>query len=198
MAYASLAEVRALDVLTGNETTYPDAALTEGIAWAEQVIDDACGTSFEAKAFSVTVAGNGTAAVRATHADGFPVLHIQSITSCSVDGVAVADVSGWAGWPDGLVRRDSGVFTVPTVGPNVVLAGTAGVTAAAPVDIAWAARTLARQYVLDLESKVPKRELTAGEGGGFGPIAHAGGRMRPTNLPDVNAVLGRHNHKSLL
>lgn len=195
MAYASLAEVRALDVLTGNETTYPDAAINEGIAWAKVAIDDYCGTSFEYDAFSVTLAGSGTARIRALHGDGHPVLYIQTFSSASVDGTAVSDVSGWGAYPDGLVVRDSGAFTAPTVGPNVVIAGTAGVTSAAPADVAWAARTLARQYVLELESKVPKRELTSGESAGFGMMAQAGGVGRPTNLPDVNAVLSRNRHR---
>lgn len=198
MAYTDLATVRALDVLVGNEATYPDAALTEGIAWAKQVIDDYCGTSFEADAFTVTVPGTGSRGIRLVTLEGYPVLFIRSITSATVDGVAVSDVSGWEAYPDGLVVRDTGSFPRPTVGPNVTVSGTAGVTTSAPADIAWAARTLARQYVLELYSKVPKRELTAGEGGGFGPMAHAGGVGRPTNLPDVNARLKRHRHRGLL
>lgn len=198
MAYASLAEVRALDVLTGNEATYPDAALTEGIAWAKAVIDDYCGTTFEADAFTVTVPGTGARSVVLRDAAGYVLQHIQTITSATVDGTAVSDVTGWEAYPDGLVVRDTGTFPVPTVGPNVTVSGTAGITSAVPEDIAWAARTLARQYVLELESKVPKRELTAGEGGGFGPIAHAGAHGRPTNLPDVNARLRRHRHRPLL
>ena len=200
MAYASLAEVRALDALS-DDTIYTDADINEGIAWAEQVIDDYCGTSFEAKAFSVTLAGSGSAELLVTHTDGYPIQFIQSITSCSVDGTAVADVSGWGFYPTGVVVRDSGTFTAPNstlAGPNVAIAGTAGITAAAPDDIAWCARTLARQYVLELKSKVPKRELTAGEQGGFGPIAHAGGVGRPTNLPDVNAVLSRNRHRPVV
>ena len=197
MAYTDLATVRALDTLVGNEATYPDAAITEGIAWAKAVIDDYCGTSFEAEAFSVTVPGTGTKYLRPTWPDWYPVLFIQTITSCSVDGTAVSDVSGWGVRGGSVVVRDSGTFTLPTVGDNVVLAGTAGLTEV-PADIAWAARTLARQYVLDLNSKVPKRELTSGESAGFGMMAQAGGIGRDTNLPDVNVRLQRHRHRPLL
>lgn len=197
MAYTTLADVRALDTLVGNETTYPDAAITEGIAWAKVVIDDYCGTSFEPEAFTVTVPGTGTAHLRPTWPDGHAVLFIQTITACTVDGTAVADVSGWGVRDGSVVVRDTGTFTAPTVGDNVVLSGTAGV-AAVPADIAWCARTLARQYVLELNSKVPKRELTGGESSGFGLMAQAGGIGRPTNLPDVNARLARNRHRALV
>lgn len=199
MAYTTLAEVRALDVLTGNEAVYPDAALTEGIAQAKRVIDDYCGTTFEYEAVTATVEGNGTSTVLARHDDGYPVLFVQSVTSATVDGVAVADVSGWGAYPDGRVVRDSGVFAKPTVGPNVVLVLSAGITSSPPTDIAWAARTLARQYVLEQYSKVPSRALSmTSDSGSYEIRAQAGGVGRPTNLPDVNAVLSRHRHRPVV
>lgn len=198
MAYTTLAEVRAMDVLTGQETVYPDAALTEGIAQAKRVIDDYCGTSFEYEAVTATVEGSGSSTVVATHDDGYPVLFVQSVTSATVNGAAVADVSGWEAYPDGRVVRDSGTFPVPTVGPNVVLVLSAGITSAAPDDIAWCARTLARQHVLESYSKVPSRALSmTSDSGSFEIRAQAGGVGRPTNLPDVNAVLSRHRHRPL-
>jgi hypothetical protein len=188
MAYATVAEVRALDGLA-DVTVYPDATLQQGIDYATKLIDDYCGTSFEAKAFSVTLDGTSNYAI------GTGVMFIRSITSVIIDGVA-QNVANFLGRREGyVVRTDGEVFPFSLWGSNIVIAGTAGVTTTPPDDIKWAARTIAREYALSLHSRVSARALNLTNEFGQIVLAQPGGQGRPTGMPDVNAVLNKPANK---
>ncbi|MGO1050739.1 hypothetical protein [Crossiella sp. CA198] len=64
-----------------------------------------------------------------------------------------------------------------------------------PVAIRWAVRTIARQWLVDLHSRVPDRMLSLTTEFGTTSLAQAGGAWRPTSLPEVNAVLGRYRDR---
>jgi hypothetical protein len=189
MAYATVAEVRALEGLA-DTTVYPDATLQQGIDFATGLIDSYCGTSFEAKSFSVTLDGNSNFVLPTG------VLFIRTITAVTINDVAEPP-GNYYGRSSGLVvRGDGGLFPYSMFGANVIIAGTAGVTETPSTEIKWAARTIARQYALDLHSRIPSRALTIqSESGKIEFRAQAGGQGRPTSLPDVNAVLNRNKHK---
>jgi hypothetical protein len=192
VAYATVAEVRALDGLA-DVTVYPDATLQQGIDYATALIDGYCGTSFEAKSFTVTLDGNSNAAILT------PIMFIRTITSVTVDGISV-NVANVYGRSEGyVVRKDGDLFDYSDYGANVVISGTAGVTTTPPEEIKWAARTIARDYCLSLHSRIPSRALTIqNEFGQVEVRAQAGGPGRPTALPDVNAVLNKswNKHKA--
>lgn len=189
MVYATVADIRALDGLS-DTAVYPDATLTSGIAFATDLIDDYCGTSFEAKAFSVTRDGTGRIDLY------LGVLFVASLTSVLIDGSSVP-VGSFLARPEGVLVRTDGIFTPSLYGLNVIVAGTAGATATPAEEIKWAARTIARQYALELHSRIPSRALqVSNELGQFEMRAQAGGQGRPTSLPDVNAVLNRNKHKA--
>ena len=188
--YTSIAEVRAMNGMD-DVTAYPDATITEAINFAEELIDHYTGTSWVAKAFSVTLTGNGSSGIR-LHTNLVPLLFPLTITAATIDGVAVPSFAGWALYPEGLIIRDTGSFGSSTVGRNIVIAGTAGAATTAPKDVAWAARTLARQYVIDLVSRIPDRALQIQNDFGSVQIAQASTHPdRPTSLPEVNARLAR-------
>lgn len=188
MPYATVADVRALDGLA-DVSVYPDAVLQDGIDYATELIDGYCGASFEAKSFSVTLDGNGRMAIVTG------VLFIRTITSVTIDGIAQS-AADFVGRPDGVVVWKGGYFIAQPWGQNVVIAGTASFTTTPDEDIKWAARTIARQYALDLHSRIPSRAISVtNEAGSFEVRAQAGGPGRPTSLPDVNAVLNRNKHK---
>ncbi|WP_371800893.1 hypothetical protein OHA38_20465 [Streptomyces sp. NBC_01732] len=63
---------------------------------------------------------------------------------------------------------------------------------APPETIRWCVRTLARQYCLDLVSRIPDRALQLQSEFGSIQLAQAGGTWRPTSLPEVNAHLNRY------
>lgn len=185
MAYTTLSDVRALPKLQ-DDTAYTDAAINEGITWAKTLIDDVTGTTFESTAHTITLTGNGTDTIFTAIPD------LLTVTSCTIDGVAVSDVSGWVVLPGGLVRRDTGVFTYTAPGKNVVLAVTAGFSSV-PADISWAAKTLARWYVLRLNSEAPDNAISIQTAGGDFRLNAQPGKYGPTALPEVNAVLKRRN-----
>jgi len=189
--YASLAEVRAIDGMDDTDT-FPDATVNEAIAYAEELIDRYTGTSWVYKDFSVTCDGTGTRSIILRDDEERIVLNPRSLNNVTVDGVVVASVTGWGLHPDGRVVRSEGVFDTSTVGRNILIEGTAGLTSVAPADIAWAARTLARQYALDLVSRIPDRALQIQNDFGSVTLAQAGNHPdRPTSLPEVNARLAR-------
>jgi len=189
MAYTNLATVRAMEGMS-DSTNYPDASINDGISWAKTLIDEYTGTSWEADAFSLTIDGSGTSRLTLTDPfDGRRILFPRSITSCTVDGTAQT-YSGWALFPEGFVLRDEGTFTYTYPGRNVVIAGTAGITTSVPDDIAFVARTLARQYVIDLISRVDDRAVMMTTELGSIRLAQPSTRY-PTGLPQVDAILNR-------
>jgi hypothetical protein len=189
LAYAVIADVRALDGLS-DATVYPDATLQAGIDYATALIDGYCGTSFEAKAFNVTLDGSGLMV------QYVGVLFIKTLTSVTIDGVAqtLGDI---VPGPHGVIWHKNGIFTAWWWGQNVNVQGTAGVTTTPPEDIKWACRTIARQWCLELHSRIPSRAIQlSNEAGQFEVRAQAGGPGRPTNMPDVNARLNANKHKA--
>lgn len=190
MAYATDAEVRALEGLE-DETVFPAALVAEAIAFADLQVDTITGTSWEHKPFTRTLDGNGRQSLHLPS-----LVFPRSLTAVTIDGAALAPTD-WAGWvltEEGYVLRDTGTFPLRWPGQNVTVSGTAGVTTAPTPDIAWCARTLARQYLLDLVSRVPDRALSIQSDFGQISLAQAGAKGRPTSLPDVNAILMRHVH----
>jgi hypothetical protein len=187
MSYAIVSEIRALDGLA-DVSVYPDATLALGIDFATKLIDRYCGTSFEAKAFSITLDGNGASYIPT------PVLFIRSITSVSFDGVGQV-AADFVGREEGIVVSKVGVFPFSPFGSNVVIAGTAGFTTTPDEDIKWAARTIARQYALSLHNRVDGRALQVSNDTGTFILAQPGAQGRPTELPAVNAVLNANKHK---
>jgi len=184
MAYTNLADIRLASKLS-DTVVYTDALLTEGISWATSIIDEFTGTSFESKAHTVTVDGNDTDRVWVDVAD------LISVTSATVDAVAVASVAGWVVRPGGIVTRDTGIFTSAVQGRNVVIVLAAGATTTVPADIELAARQLSRWYVLKLVSEAPDNAIQVTTAAGDFRINAMPGKYGPTSLPEVNAVLLR-------
>ena len=184
MAYATVAEVRALPDLS-DDVTYPDALLQEGIDVATDTINTYCigpAGSFAPAPFRVVTTG----AASGTVWTGVP--GIRSLTKVILDGAEVEDLSGWRWTSTGLVFMPALV----SARHEVVVEGEAGLFDVAPPAIRWACRTLAAQYAKDLASRIPDRATQVQSDFGQVNIAQAGGPGRPTSLPDVNAVLVRY------
>ena len=200
MAYTTTAILRALNGI-GDITVHPDADLAEAALYAKEVVDRYTGTSFgdvttpAYDAFTITMDGNGSNKIRLEDFEARPVMYPRTISSITIDGVADSGIT-YVLNATGVIQRSSGVFSVGSNGgQNVVIVGTAGAYDTPPSDIAWAARSIARYWVLQLQSRMPDRALnmTTPEGN-FEVRAQAGGVGRPTPMPDVNAVLNRHRH----
>lgn len=183
MAYTSIANIRAVSGMEDVEV-WPDADLTSAITYAEALIDDYCGTSFEYKAFSETVDGSNSEVLRLS------TLYPQTLTSVTIDGDAQV-TTGWSLRPEGIIVRDTGTFPYSTPGLNVSVSGTAGRTSAAPSEIALAARSIAISYLRMFEERIPERALSVQSEFGQIMLAQPGAPWRPTEFPTVNALLNR-------
>jgi hypothetical protein len=205
MAYTTQAELRALDGL-GDSTVHSNALLDEAILMAKNTVDRATGTSFgdvttpAYDAFTITLSGNGSTCIRLLDDEGYPILFPRTISSVTIGGVADSGIT-YVLQPNGTAVRSSGVWSAnSTGGENIVIVGTAGRADDASVDsladIRWASRSIARNWTLNQESRLADRalNLTTPEGS-FEVRAQAGAPGRSTNLPDVNVVLNRHNHR---
>lgn len=190
MAYSTLAEVRAMEGMS-DTVNFSDADIEAAIVMADLLIDEYTGTSWEVKPFSITVSGSGKSRLTlADPYDGRRILFPRSITSCTVTGVAQTDIATYALYPEGYVIRDEDAFTYDHPGLNVTIAGTAGITTVAPADIAWCSRTIARQHVIDLVSRVEDRAVMMQTELGTIRLQQPGAKY-PTGLPQVDAVLNR-------
>lgn len=177
MAYTTLSEVRALDGLD-DESLFPDSALNDAIAYAEELILDYCGP-WAPTSITLTFQGSATDVVT------LGVSGVRSLDSLTVNGTSA--VSGASVTFDGVLT----LAEVAYADDLIVVTVTAGYQSTAPERLSWAARTIARQYVLDLARRTPDRALSVASEYGTVQLAQAGGPGRPTNLPDVNAVLQR-------
>jgi len=183
LSYTTVADIRAVAGMEDVEA-WGDALVTDAITYAEAVIDDYCGTSFEHKTFTETHDGNNAGRLM------LDVMFPQTLVSVTVDGVA-ADTTGWALLPEGYIVRDDGIFTYSHPGRNVVVAGTAGVTSSAPEEIALAARGIAIAYLRQMEDRIPQQALSVQSEFGQVMLAQPGGHWRPTEFPAINTLLNR-------
>lgn len=176
---ATVAQVRALEGLD-DTTVFPTATLEEAIDFAEELIDDYCGSMFVQRL--AVVSRPKTTAYRTSILLDRPF--VQSLEWVQVDGVDAT--ASYELVDDRLYATSGYIATDPMVyayvhGPS-----------SAPSGIRWAARTIARHYALNLVSRIPDRALSIQSDFGQVQMAQAGGMQRPTAFPEVNAELNRH------
>ena len=188
--YATPAEVRAMDSILGEATTFPLADLIDAIDYSAAVIDDYTGVSWVQRYHRLVLNGTDTDTIR------LPVMFPTTLLSASVDGSALssAKIAEVAMFDDGLLQRKSDLWDYTDPGNLVVIEVEAGVGTVAPNDIRGAARTLARFHLLEQVSKIPSQAISVQSE--FGQIQLAQpGMNRPSPLPDVNVILNRHRHR---
>ena len=188
--YATPAEVRNMDSILGEATTFPAADLVDAIDYSAAIIDDYTGASWVQRYHHFTLNGTDTDTIRV------PVMFPTTLLSASINGSALSasKISEVALFDDGTLQRKSDLWDYTTPGNLVVIEVEAGVGTVAPNDLRWAARTLARYHLLEQVSRIPDRAISVASE--FGQIQLAQpGMNRPTPLPDVNVVLNRHRHR---
>ena len=188
--YATPAEVRAMDSILGEATTFPLADLIDAIDYSAAVIDDYTGVSWVQRYHRFVLNGTDTDTIR------LPVMFPTTLLTASVDGSALssAKIAEVAMFDDGLLQRKSDLWDYTDPGNLIVIEVEAGVDTRAPNDIRWAARTLARFHLLEQVSKIPSQAISVQSE--FGQIQLAQpGMNRPSPLPDVNVILNRHRHR---
>ena len=189
--YATPIEIRNMDSISGEASTFPTADLVEATTWAEAVIDDYCGTSFVYRYERDVLNGTGSDRIKLSRM--FP----RKIIAASIDGVALTsdEINNIALHDSGVIVREDDIWEFTTPGKKVIIEYEAGVDKTPPPDIAWATRTLARYHLIEQVSRIPERALSISSE--FGNIALSQPSMsKPTPLPDVNVILNRHRHRA--
>lgn len=181
----SVAEVRTLDGMD-DQATFSDTLVEQACEFAEDVVADFCGSMW----------------VRRLAVDSFRMplrepnrerLFLQSPLAASIrwvsfDGVREPDLSVYH-----LEDHASSLFRDYRFPRGVTVeVGYEHGPAASPEGVRWAARTMARHYLLALESRIPDRALSIQSDFGNIMLAQPGAVGRPTALPEVNAVLARY------
>ncbi len=190
MVYTTLAKVRALAGLVNETSAYPDAEIEAAILLTKVIIDDYTGTSFEYDTATIVLDGTGSTAIWTGVAD------LRTVTSATINGDAVSDVSGWKVHPGkGKIVRDTGVFTWDKQGQNVSIVVTAGATSTVPGDILYAANHLTRWFTMRPHSGTDENVLTTQNEWGTTRYAQPDGKFGPTSLPEVNAILRRRRSR---
>ena len=189
--YTVPAEVRAMDSISGESTTFTAADVVEAITYATAIIDDYTGASWVQRYQRDLLNGSNGQTIKVRRM--FP----QTLLAASVDGTALtaSEISDVALFENGQMTRKDKTWTFTEPGNLVVIEYEHGVGSTAPPDIRWAAKTLARYHLLEQVSRIPDRAISVQSE--FGQIQLAQpGMNRPTPLPDVNVVLSRHRHRA--
>jgi hypothetical protein len=189
--YTVPAEVRAMDSISGESTTFTAADVVEAVTYATAIIDDYTGASWVQRYQRDVMNGTNGQTIKVRRM--FP----QTLLAASVDGTALtaSEISDVALFENGQLTRKDKTWTFTEPGNLVVIDYEHGVGSVAPPDIRWAAKTLARYHLLEQVSRIPDRAISVQSE--FGQIQLAQpGMNRPTPLPDVNVVLNRHRHRA--
>ena len=189
--YATPAEVRAMDGLSGESATFPAADLVGAINYATAVIDDYCGASFVQRYKRDVLNGTDAQTIRVSE------MYPTTLLAASIDGTALtaSEISDCALFEDGSIRRKESVWTYNLPGNKCVLEYEFGMGTTAPEDIRWCARTLARFHLLEQVSRIPDRAVQIQSEFGSITLSQPGGFTRPTPLPDVNVILVKHRQR---
>lgn len=180
--YFQLPELRARNGME-NTSRYSTADLIDARQWAETKIDNAVGVSFVER-FAVITIDLRPEWWRSESIIQLPDRHARTIVAVSVDGEAV-DLGELTLRPAGKLAH-SGCWD----GHEVTIAYTTAWSLTAPADIAGAAITAARHWLLSNigDSAIPDRtrQIVTSEGT---QILSVAGQYSPVGLPDVDVVL---------
>ena len=191
--YTNPFEVRAMDSISGEAQAFPTSDIIDAIGWAENVVEDFCGTNWVGKFQRDELNGSNSQGLKLTRL--FP----RKILAASIDGtdLTAAQIANMALTKTGLVVWDDDVWDYTSPGLKVIVDYVHGVGdhTGPPNDLRWAIRSLARFHLIDHLSRIPDRALSIQSE--FGQIMLAQPSMdRPTPLPDVNVILQRHRHRA--
>lgn len=190
--YCTPAELRAMDLLSGEATTFPATDLVAAIEYSTDVIDDYVGAPFVQRYQRDVLNGTDSQVIRVTQL--FP----ETLLAASIDGTALTadEITNTALFEDGTMMRKDGVWSYTTPGNKVVIDYEHGSGVTAPSDIRWACKTLARYHLLEQVSIIPSRAVQIQSELGSITLSQPGGLNRPTPLNDVNVILNRHKHRA--
>ena len=184
--YFTLPELRRQPGLS-DSTRFSLNDLAEARFWITDVIDRVCTVPFVPRYDRIVLDGSGLSSLM------LPKPYVQQILGVSVGGTAysTADVTALVIYPEGIIKRPSGVFTAGD--RNVSIRYSHGYRhgdgEAPPFDLRAAALRAARTYLLGIKNSDLFDRATSITNE-FGNIALAlPGENRPTGIPEVDAVI---------
>jgi hypothetical protein len=188
--YTSPYQVRQMDSIEGETSTFPLTDIIQATEWAETVVEDYIGTSFVYRYQRDVLDGTNDQAIRLTKM--FP----RKILSASIDGTALtsAEINKIALYESGIIAREDSVWNYTVPGKKVIIEYEYGETKQPPQDIVWVIKTLTRFHLLEAYSRIPERATSIQNE--FGTVILSQPSMgRPTPLPELNVVINRHRHR---
>jgi hypothetical protein len=190
-SYTTPAEIRAMDSIAGESSTFSAEDVVSAISYATRIIDEYCGASFIQKYQRDVLNGTDDDTIKVTQM--FPT----TLLSASIDGTDLTsdEKNNVALFENGeLVRKDK-IWEYNQPGNKVIIEYEYGVGTEAPEEIKWCARVLARYHLLEQVSRIPDRAISVQSEFGNIQLAQPG-MNRPTPIPDVNVILNRHRHRA--
>jgi len=187
--YADLAEIRTLDALA-NTSKYPTATLERARWQAEDKFEDATGVAWVPRHDRYTAVGDNTTSLLLR----WP--RPRSLIAVTIDGTVASDLTLFQLYETGLIERDSGMRFprgATNVG-NVVVEYAHGYDRPTE-DLRWAFLQYVRYLILDTTSRIPDRAASYSTEFGTFQLVTAGFN-RPTGLPEIDAVLNEHSHRT--
>jgi hypothetical protein len=189
--YTTPAEVRAMDSLAGETSTFSADDLVSSITYATKIIEDYCGASFVQRYQRDVLNGTDDDTIKVTQM--FPT----TLLSASIDGSSLSsdEKNNVALFENGQMVRKEKIWEYNSPGNKVIVEYEHGAETEAPEDIKWCCRVLARYHALEQVSRIPDRAISVQSEFGNIQLAQPG-MNRPTPLPDVNVILNRHRHRA--
>lgn len=181
--YFSISELRSQSGLD-DAAVFSASLLVAARLATEDLFEKYTGVAWVNRFKRVTLDGSGKSTIR------LPMLQPTAVTSLSIGGVAVADLSGVVVWPDGDVYYPGGF----TAGRQNVVIGVEHGFDSPPEDLRRAAVRYARVVALDFKSRIPERAIQMNTEAGSFQLALAS-RERPTGYPEIDAILQQHDHR---
>ena len=196
MAYTTVQAVREMAPMHDTDA-FPEQSIVDAIALAKEDIDRFTGTTWgnidtpAFDSFDVEIERMAGCQMQLRDIEGRAVMFPRTVTTATHETEGVIDATGWRLDRTGRITDTNG--TAPTGWITIV--GTAGRTDTPDTTIEWAARTLARNHLINEASKLPDRALSQEtELGGTIRLAQPG-MVNPTGLPAVDARLKRYRHQ---
>jgi hypothetical protein len=174
--YTTPSEIRAMNMIEGESATYTLSDLVNSISYATEVIDSYVGVPFVYRYHRDVLDGTNHQDLKLTKM--FP----QVILAGSIGGTALTatQISNLNKYKSGVIRLKDDVWAFNNPPPP---------------DISWCARTVARFWLLEMNSRIPDQATSISSEFGNIQISQPG-QNRPTGIQSVDTILNRYRQRA--
>ena len=189
--YTTPAEIRAMNMIEGESATYTLSDLVNSISYATEVIDSYVGVPFVYRYHRDVLDGTNHQDLKLTKM--FP----QVILAGSIGGTALTatQISNLNKYKSGVIRLKDDVWAFNNPGGQIKIDYEYGSSKTPPPDISWCARTVARFWLLEMNSRIPDQATSISSEFGNIQISQPG-QNRPTGIQSVDTILNRYRQRA--